>query len=195
VDQLAIKLLLSLVLFNNIASICLAMKLLIIEDSKRLLRSLGHGLKKNGFSVDLADDGRDGLDFALYNNYDVIILDLMLPGIDGLSILRKLRSVGKKTHVMILSAKDQVEDRIEGLRLGADDYMIKPFSFEELVARINTLIRRKYEAKAPEISVNGVKVNTATKQVISNGSPVILTPGEYAILEHLVLNRGHGIFI
>lgn len=166
------------------------MKLLIIEDSKRLLRSLGHGLKKNGFSVDLADDGRDGLDFALYNTYDVIILDLMLPGIDGLSILRKLRSVGKKTHVMILSAKDQVEDRIEGLRLGADDYMIKPFSFDELVARINTLIRRKYEAKTPEISVNGVKVNTATKQVTSNGNPVTLTPGEYAILEHLVLNRG-----
>ncbi|MCZ6671614.1 MAG: response regulator transcription factor [Verrucomicrobia bacterium] len=166
------------------------MKLLIIEDSKRLLRSLGYGLKKHGFSVDMATDGRDGLDFALFNDYDVIILDLMLPGIDGLTILRKLRAAGKKTHILILSARDQVDDRVQGLCLGADDYMIKPFSFEELIARINTLVRRKYEVKTPEISVDGVSVNTATKEVKSNGSVVTLTPGEYAILEHLVMNRG-----
>lgn len=166
------------------------MKLLIIEDSKRLLRSLGHGLKKHGFYVDLADDGRDGLDFALFNDYDVILLDLMLPGIDGLTILKKLRAAGRKTHVLILSAKDQVEDRVQGLQLGADDYLIKPFSFEELVARIQTLVRRKFEAKSPEITINGIQVNTATKQVNTNGEAVTLTPGEYAILEHLILNRG-----
>jgi len=166
------------------------MKLLIIEDSKRLLRSLSHGLKKYGFSVDAADDGRDGLDFALFNDYDVILLDLMLPGIDGLTILRKLRASGKKTHILILSARDQVEDRIRGLQLGADDYMVKPFSFEELIARIQTLIRRNYEAKSPEISVDGIIVNTTNKQVKCEDSVVTLTPGEYAILEHLVLNRG-----
>ena len=140
--------------------------------------------------MDIAADGRDGLDFALFNDYDVVILDLMLPGVDGLTILRKLRSSGKRTHVLILSARDRVDDRVEGLRLGADDYMIKPFAFEELVERINTLVRRKYEVKAPEVSVNNVSVNTATKQVFSEGNPVVLTPGEYAILERLVLNRG-----
>lgn len=140
--------------------------------------------------MDAASDGRDGLDFALFNNYDVILLDLMLPGIDGLTILRKLRASGKQTHILILSASDQVDDRIRGLRLGADDYMIKPFSFDELIARIQTLVRRKYEAKSPEVSVDGVIVNTANKEVTCNGNVVTLTPGEYAILEHLMLNRG-----
>ena len=166
------------------------MKLLIIEDSKRLLRSLSQGLKKHGFSVDTAEDGRDGLDFAMVNDYDVILLDLMLPGIDGLTVLRKLRSSGKKVHVLILSARDQVEDRIKGLQLGADDYMVKPFSFEELIARVQTLVRRKYERKSPEILINGIIVNTANKQVICADSEVTLTPGEYAILEHLAMNRG-----
>jgi DNA-binding response OmpR family regulator len=166
------------------------MKLLIIEDSKRLLRSLSHGLKKYGFSVDTAEDGRDGLDFALFNDYDVILLDLMLPGIDGLTILRKLRASGKQTHILILSARDQVDDRIRGLSLGADDYMVKPFSFEELIARIQTLVRRKYDTKSPELSVEQVTVNTARKEVRCDGIVVALTPGEYAILEHLVLNRG-----
>ncbi len=166
------------------------MKLLIIEDSKRLLRSLTHGLKKHGFSVDAASDGRDGLDFALFNEYDVILLDLMLPGMDGLTILRKLRASGKQTHILILSARDQVDDRIRGLRLGADDYMVKPFSFDELIARIQTLVRRKYDAKSPEVSVRGILLNTANKEVKCNGTSVSLTPGEYAILEHLFLNQG-----
>lgn len=166
------------------------MKILIIEDSQRLLRSLTVGLKKHGFSVDTADNGRDGLDFALFNDYDVILLDLMLPGLDGLTILRQLRASGKRTHIMILSAKDQVDDRIKGLQLGADDYMVKPFSFDELIARVQTLIRRKYDTKSPELSVNGVTLNTANKEVISHGEVAVLTPGEYAILEHLILNRG-----
>jgi DNA-binding response OmpR family regulator len=166
------------------------MKLLIIEDSKRLLRSLSVGLKKYGYSVDAAEDGRDGLDFALFNDYDVILLDLMLPGIDGLTILRKLRAAGKQTHILILSARDQVDDRIRGLKLGADDYMVKPFSFDELIARIQTLIRRKYENKSPDITINGIRVNTAKKEVKSGDDVVVLTPGEYAIFEHLLFNRG-----
>lgn len=166
------------------------MKLLVIEDSQRLLRSLGRGLKKMGYAVDLVADGQDGLDYARFNEYDVIVLDLMLPGMDGLTILRKLRALGKQTHILILSAKDQVEDRIRGLQLGADDYMIKPFSFDELCARIGTLVRRQYEAKNPEINLGSVSLNTSTKSVERNGAVVSLTPAEYALFECLALNRG-----
>ena len=102
------------------------MKLLIIEDSQRLLRSLGAGLRKMGYAVDLVADGAEGFDYARLNDYDVIVLDLMLPTMDGLTVLQRLRALGRQTHVLILSAKDQVEDRIRGLQLGADDYLIKP---------------------------------------------------------------------
>jgi DNA-binding response OmpR family regulator len=166
------------------------MKLLVIEDSQRLLRSLGRGLKKTGYSVDLVADGRDGLDYARLNEYDVIVLDLMLPGMDGLTILRRLRDMGKQTHVLILSAKDRVEDRIRGLELGADDYLIKPFSFDELCARINSLIRRRYKAKNPEVVIGPVTLNTAKRVAQRNGTALNLTPAEYAILECLALNRG-----
>jgi len=166
------------------------MKLLVIEDSQRLLRSLGRGLRKTGYSVDLVADGKEGLDYARLNDYAVIVLDLMLPGMDGLTILRKLRAMGKQTHILILSAKDRVEDRIKGLQLGADDYMVKPFSFDELCARIDALVRRRYEAKSPRIAVGSVTLDTAAKRVCRDGQPVLLTPGEYAILEALALNRG-----
>src|SRR5262245_45832933 len=105
-----------------------AMRLLLIEDSQRLRSALENGLRKAGYAVDAADDGRDGLWMALENEYDVIVLDLMLPGVDGLSVLRQLRERGKSTHVLILSAKDLIGDRVQGLRLGADDYLVKPFS-------------------------------------------------------------------
>ncbi len=166
------------------------MKILVIEDSERLLYSLGQALKKSGYSVDLVSDGKEGLDFARYNDYDVIVLDLMLPGIDGLTILKRLRAFGKKTHVLILSAKDQVEDRVKGLEAGADDYMIKPFSFDELNARIHTLMRRKFESKSPIIEIGPLSINTATKEIHRDGEAVKVTPGEYSILEYLVLNRG-----
>lgn len=166
------------------------MKLLIIEDSARLLRSLGSGLGKMGYAVDLVADGREGLDYARFGDYDLIILDLLLPGMDGLTILRKLRAMGRQTHILILSAKDQVEDRIRGLELGADDYMVKPFSFDELCARINTLLRRRYEARNPEMAVGPLTLNTASRQVLRHGEPVHLTPAEYATLKYLALNRG-----
>ncbi|MDA0989943.1 MAG: response regulator transcription factor [Verrucomicrobia bacterium] len=167
------------------------MKVLVVEDSERLLRSLGRGLKKSGFTVDLVGDGKEGWDYARLNDYDVIVLDILLPHMDGLTILRNLRAMGKQTHVLMLSAKDQVEDRVRGLQLGADDYMIKPFSFDELVARLNTLVRRRYETKNPVITIGHLTVNTATREVRSHGDVVNVTPGEYGILEHLVLNRGN----
>lgn len=166
------------------------MKLLVIEDSERLLRALGQGLRKRGHSVDLVGDGNDGWDYARLNDYDVVVLDLLLPGMDGLTILRKLRASGKKTHVLILSAKDQIEDRVRGLQLGADDYMVKPFAFEELCARLDTLHRRRYEAKNPVVKLGRLSLNTATREVRHDKQPIELTPGEYAIFEHLVLNRG-----
>jgi DNA-binding response OmpR family regulator len=166
------------------------MKILIIEDSERLLRSLGHGLKSLGYTVDLVPDGREGYDFARFGDHDVIILDLMLPGMDGLDILKNLRAIGKETHILILSARDRVEDRVKGLQLGADDYLVKPFAFDELVARIGSLVRRQYESKSPEIQLGEVVINSAKREATRNGKPVALTRSEYAILEYLVLNRG-----
>ena len=166
------------------------MKLLVIEDSERLRRSLGHGLRRAGFAVDLTADGREGLAYAEVNDYDVILLDLMLPGIDGLTVLRTLRQKGRKTHVLILSAKDQVQDRILGLELGADDYLIKPFAFEELCARVRALIRRRYETKSPWIRIHDLEIDMAQQKVLLRGEPVALTPTEYALLELLALRRG-----
>lgn len=166
------------------------MKLLIIEDSQRLLRTLGIGLRKMGYAVDLVADGADGLDYARFNEYDVIVLDLMLPTMDGLAVLQRLRALGRKTHILILSAKDQVADRIRGLQLGADDYMVKPFSFDELCARIQTLVRRRYGEKNPDIAVGAVVLNTAARTVSREGRRVPLTAAEYGIFEHLALRRG-----
>ena len=166
------------------------MKLLVIEDSERLRRSLGHGLRRAGFAVDLTGDGREGLAYAETTDYDVLILDLMLPGMDGLTLLRTLRQRGRKTHVLILSAKDQVQDRILGLELGADDYLVKPFAFEELCARVRALIRRRYETKSPVIHLRGVQIDTAQQKVLRDGEAVALTPAEYALLELLALRRG-----
>ncbi|MDD2520386.1 MAG: response regulator transcription factor [Kiritimatiellae bacterium] len=169
------------------------MNILVVEDSKMLRETLRDGLAKLGYGVDAVGDGLEGLDYARFKEYDVIVLDLMLPGLDGLGILRQLRAAGKKTHVLILSAKDQVADRVRGLQIGADDYMIKPFSFDELCARIQTLIRRRYDAKNPLIKIGGLTLNTALREVRQGKCAIPLTPGEYAILEFLVLNRGRTV--
>lgn len=166
------------------------MKLLIIEDSKRLRMSLSAGFSRMGYAVDSSGDGKEGLGFAMINSYDVIILDLMLPSLDGISILKKLRDSRKDTNVLILSAKDQVEDRIKGLNLGADDYMIKPFSFDELHARLLTLVRRSHNIKSPYIKLGNVEIDTRMRQVKINEEEINLTPKEYLILELLALRQG-----
>ncbi len=171
------------------------MNILIIEDSTTLRETLRDGLVKLGHGVDAVGDGREGLDHDRIKEYDVLILDLMLPGMDGLSILRELRNAGKQTHVLILSAKDQVEYRIQGLQLGADDYMIKPFSFDELCARIGALVRRRYAVKNPLIVLGDITINLAMREVLHGTNPVSFTPGEYAILEYLALNRGRVISV
>jgi DNA-binding response OmpR family regulator len=166
------------------------MKVLVIEDSERLQRSLLHGLKSSGFAVDVVGDGEEGLSYARHGVYDVIVLDLMLPKMDGLDVLKRLRASGNGTHVLILSAKDQVEERVEGLHLGADDYLTKPFAFEELVARIRALVRRKFDAKDPVHRIGPLKVDTARRAVARGNEEIALTPQEYAVLEYLAARRG-----
>jgi DNA-binding response OmpR family regulator len=166
------------------------MRLLLIEDSARLRSTLERGLRKAGYAVDSARDGREGLWLATENEYDVLVLDLMLPEVDGLTVLRTLREQGKATHVLILSAKDMVEDRIQGLRMGADDYLVKPFSFDELCARLEALVRRSYQAKNPVIRIGDLEVSTVARRAWYAGREVRLTPREYALLEVLVLRAG-----
>ena len=171
------------------------MKLLIIEDSARLRDSLNEGLRRSGYAVDLTPDGEQGLKFALSSDYDVIILDLMLPKIDGLTVLRQLRERGDDTAILILSAKDQVQNRIKGLQLGADDYLIKPFDFDELLARINVLVRRNYGQRSPVIQLGLIELNTALHEVRCQDTLVDLTRAETSLFEYLCLNRGRVISV
>ncbi len=166
------------------------MKLLFVEDSERLQRSLTAGLQKRGFTVDQAFDGEEALAYLSVNQYEAVILDLILPKIDGLSVLAKLRSSGNDCHVLILSANDQTEDRIRGLDLGADDYLVKPFSFEELISRLRALSRRRSGDKNPVIEIDGVKIDSVSRQVLFEDKPVELTPHEYRLLEFLSHRRG-----
>jgi DNA-binding response OmpR family regulator len=166
------------------------MNVLLIEDSKTIAAALKDGLSKMGYAVDALGDGRVGLDYARHKSYDVIVLDLMLPGLDGLSLLHTLRAEGKNTPVLILSAKDQVNDRVRGLQQGADDYLVKPFAFDELCARIASLVRRKYEQRNPVLAIGPLLLNTAAREVRASDQCIHLTRSEYAILESLALNRG-----
>ncbi|MGD9365512.1 MAG: response regulator transcription factor [Desulfobacteraceae bacterium] len=169
------------------------MKLLLVEDSERLRRSLGRGLVREGFAVDMAADGEEGYGFANAYHYDVIVLDLMLPKLPGLDLLKQLRREGNQSSILILSAKDQVGDRVKGLELGADDYLIKPFAFDELCARIRTLGRRRHDIRNPIIQLGSICVDTARCQVKRNDKLLALTPLEYQLLECLALRRGRVI--
>ena len=166
------------------------MRLLLIEDSIRLRTSIGRGLHKAGYAVDLAGDGEEGLWLAQSNQYDAIILDLMLPKLDGLSLLRSLRAKQNGTHVLILTAKDTIENRVNGLQAGADDYLIKPFAFEELLARVQALCRRSYQRKNPKIDISDLEIDTAARVVLRKGKTIELTPREFMLLEYLALRRG-----
>lgn len=166
------------------------MRLLLVEDYAPLCKALAQGLHEAGFAVDVAGDGEEGLWYARANDYDVIVLDLMLPRLDGLSILRRLRQEGRAASVLILTAKDTIEDRVSGLDLGADDYLVKPFAFEELLARIRALVRRRYEARSPVIRIGDLEVDTGRKLVRRMGELIELTAREYGLLEYLALRAG-----
>lgn len=166
------------------------MRVLVVEDYGPLRKALSKGLREAGFAVDAAADGEDGLWYAQSNEYDVILLDLMLPKIDGLAIIKSLRDAGNPANVLILTAKDAVEDRVRGLDLGADDYLVKPFAFDELLARVRALIRRGYGAKSPVIRVGDLEIETAARVVRRAGEQIELTAREYALLEFLALRAG-----
>ncbi len=169
------------------------MRLLLIEDYGPLQKSLAKGLREAGFAVDATGDGQEGLWYAMGNDYDVIILDLMLPGMDGLEILKKIRTQGRKSHVLILTAKDTLQDRVTGLDLGADDYLIKPFAFEELLARIRALMRRRYQEKSPCIKVEDLRIDLTAQRVWRGRHELQLTPREYALLEYLAMRAGQTV--
>ncbi|MCX7045722.1 MAG: response regulator transcription factor [Candidatus Sumerlaeota bacterium] len=166
------------------------MRILLIEDYEPLRKSVAQGLREEGYAVDATGDGAEGLWYTESGEYDVIILDLMLPGLDGLSILKKLRERGSPAHVLILTARDTVEDRVRGLNLGADDYLVKPFAFEELLARVAALIRRKYETKSPVIRVGDLEISTNDRRVTRAGRAIELSAREYALLEFLAARAG-----
>ena len=166
------------------------MRLLVIEDYRPLQQSLKKGLREAGFAVDATGDGQEGLWYALSNDYDVIILDLMLPGIDGLKILKELRSKGRQSHVLILTAKDTVQDRISGLDHGADDYLVKPFEFRELLARVRALLRRSYRKKNPQLKIKDLRIDLTTQRVWRGKQEIPLTSREYALVEYLAMRAG-----
>lgn len=166
------------------------MKLLIVEDSRRLRSSLAQGLGRLGYAVDVAEEGQTALRYIAGGSYDVIVLDIMLPKLDGLSVLKQIRSRNNKAHVLILSAKDQVQDRVTGLESGADDYLVKPFSFDELHARICALVRRSYASKNPVIKLGPYEFNTALKELRRSGELIKLTPHELSLFEYLLMSRG-----
>lgn len=166
------------------------MRVLVVEDYAPLRLAIVKGLTDAGYSVDACANGRDGKWHAESGEFDVMVLDLMLPEMDGLSILKSLRADGNDIHVLILTAKDAVTDRVDGLNLGADDYLTKPFVFAELLARIKALVRRKYGEKNPTISIADLEVNTASREVRRGDEFVELTAKEYALLEFLALRSG-----
>jgi DNA-binding response OmpR family regulator len=166
------------------------MRLLLIEDYRPLQKSLVKGLREAGFAVDSTGDGKEGLWYATSNDYDVIILDLMLPGMDGLNILKKLRAKGAKNPVLILTAKDTLEDRVSGLDLGADDYLVKPFEFKELLARVRALLRRSYQEKTSCINIKDLRIDLTKQRVWRGRRELHLTPREYALLEYLAIRAG-----
>lgn len=166
------------------------MRVLYVEDSPRLLRSVAAALERTGYAVDTASDGEEGLWMAGSAAYDAVILDIMLPKLDGLTVLRRLREAGNDAHVLLLTARDTVAERVEGLRTGADDYLVKPFALEELLARVEALCRRTYGAKQNLISVGDMTVDTGQRTVTRAGRPVDLTAREYNLVEYLARRRG-----
>lgn len=171
------------------------MKLLLVEDEEELSGIVARGLRKCGYAVDTAYDGEEAVDYYNVNAYDVIILDLNLPKIDGFEVLLKIRQKDKKTKILVLSARGAIEDRVQGLDMGANDYLTKPFDFLELEARIRSLSRIEYIQQENELFCNGLNLNMATKVVTFRDNKLSLTRKEYAILEYMMLHKGQVISI
>jgi two-component system OmpR family response regulator len=166
------------------------MRILLVEDARALARSIADGLSEEGFSVDVVHDGADGLHLAREIAYDAIVLDRMLPSLDGLTILKRLRADDVRTPVLLLTALGQVNDRIEGLDVGADDYLVKPFAFEELLARVRALVRRSHGRAANELDLCRLRLDLAARLATVDGAPLHLSAKEFSLLELLALEPG-----
>ena len=166
------------------------MRILFVEDSAPIRKPVVKALKASGFAVDSSGDGMEGWQMAQDHDYDVIILDIMLPGMDGREILRRIRAAGNETPVLFLTAKDAIEDRVAGLRLGADDYLTKSFAIEELLARVEVLGRRKYAKRSPLLVAGDLELDQTAKTVRRAGRELNLTPQLFALLEYLLLRKG-----
>ena len=161
------------------------MRVLVVEDYALLRDSLARGLRELGYAVDATGDGTEGLWYAENHPYDAVILDIMLPGKNGLAVLRELRAAGRAVPVLLLTAKDGVADRVAGLAAGADDYLVKPFAFDELAARVRALVRRGYDRRDPVIRIADLEIDTLARSVRRGDDAIALSAREYALLEYL----------
>lgn len=166
------------------------MRILVVEDDHKIARALKQGLERQSYAVDISFDGDDGLTMATTEPYDLVILDRMLPGTDGIGILKSMREASIHTPVLLLTAKDKVLDRAEGLNAGADDYLVKPFAFVELIARVRALLRRPQEIQDTQIEADGVTIDRDSFTAIREDNTIELTAKEFALLEYLMSNAG-----
>jgi two-component system copper resistance phosphate regulon response regulator CusR len=166
------------------------MRILVVEDEKRIASFIKRGLTEQSYTVDVAPDGEQGLFFAETNEYDCVVLDLMLPGVDGLSVCRQIRAQGNDVPILMLTAKADVKDKVRGLDAGADDYLPKPFAFEEFLARVRVLLRRKSGSSVSVLRVADLELDQRTRRVTRGGSEIELTNREFALLEYLMRNAG-----
>jgi len=162
------------------------LRVLLIEDESGMVQFIQQGLQEQGFSIDTAQDGETGLETALLSEYDVLVLDIMLPRMDGLQVLEELRDRGVKTPVLLLTARSEIEDRVRGLDQGADDYLVKPFAFSELLARLRALIRRPPLQSNPILELGDLTLDVASHTVQRDGRLIALSPREFALLELLL---------
>ncbi len=166
------------------------MRILVVEDEKKVAEFIRRGLREEGYAVDMADNGDEGLYMATGSDYDLILLDIMLPGKDGFQVCESIRSHGLDTPVLILTARDGLRDKVKGLDCGADDYLTKPFAFEELLARIRALVRKRYQRRDVRLKVADLILDPVMHRVMRGEREINLTNREYALLEYLMLNPG-----
>lgn len=166
------------------------MRILVVEDESGIAQFVDQGLTEAGYTVDMARDGQEGLRFALHATYDILVLDILLPHVDGINLIRRLREYGDRTPVLILTALDSIEDRVKGLDAGADDYLVKPFAFSELLARLRALMRRPPLQMNTTLQVGEINMNLVERQVYCGGHPIDLSQREFALLEYLMRHPG-----